>query len=91
MFRTVLRSDTLTPGLLKTDSAHIYVKAFPGFARRAGFRTCFSDFNREVIERVTVPNVRLNVPEHHQRLAEYYCGDWSSLSPLLYEARGMDK
>lgn len=44
---------------------------------------CFSDFNSEVIKQVTVSNVRLNVPDHYWDRAEYYSGDWSSLSPLL--------
>lgn len=44
---------------------------------------CFSDFNSEVIEQVTMPNVRLNVPDHYWDRAGYYSGDWSSLSPLL--------
>lgn len=50
-----------------------------------GMQVCFSDFNAEVIDQVTVPNVRLNVDERHWRLAEYYSGDWGSLSPLLDE------
>ncbi|CAM9632514.1 unnamed protein product [Ectocarpus sp. 8 AP-2014] len=59
---------------------------FPGIvALQQGVRVCFSDFNREVIEQVTIPNVRLNVEAHHWSLAEYYSGDWSSLSPLLEE------
>lgn len=51
----------------------------------AGLRVCFSDFNREVIEQVTIPNVKLNVEERYWPLAEYYSGDWNSLSPLLEE------
>lgn len=51
----------------------------------AGLRVCFSDFNREVIEQVTIPNVKLNVEERYWPLAEYYSGDWHSLSPLLAE------
>lgn len=46
---------------------------------------CFSDFNREVLEQVTIPNVRLNVEERHWPLAEFFSGDWGSLSPLLEE------
>lgn len=46
---------------------------------------CFSDFNREVLEQVTIPNVRLNVEERYWSLAEYFSGDWESLSPLLEE------
>ncbi|CAB1097197.1 unnamed protein product [Ectocarpus sp. CCAP 1310/34] len=62
---------------------------FPGIvALQQGVRVCFSDFNREVIEQVTIPNVRLNVEAHHWPLAEYYSGDWSSLSPLLEERDG---
>lgn len=53
--------------------------------RRAGLRVCFSDFNREVLEQVTIPNVRLNVEERHWPLAEFFSGDWGSLSPLLEE------
>lgn len=51
---------------------------------------CFSDFNREVIEEVTIPNVRLNVEERHWSLAEYYSGDWTSLSPLLEQVMDCD-
>lgn len=50
-------------------------------------RVCFSDFNREVLEQVTIPNVRLNVEEHRWPLAEFFSGDWASLSPLLEEVR----
>lgn len=62
---------------------------FPGImALRQGMHVCFSDFNREVIEQVTVPNVRLNVQQEYWNMAEYYCGDWGSLSPLLDERDG---
>lgn len=50
-------------------------------------QVCFSDYNSEVIEQATMPNVRLNVEEGKWCLAEYYCGDWGSLSPLLDEVR----
>lgn len=58
---------------------------------RAGCAVCFSDFNGEVLEQVTIPNVRLNVEEHHWPLAEFFRGDWGSVSPLLEQvmvARG---
>lgn len=59
---------------------------FPGImALRQGWRVCFSDFNREVLDEVTIPNVRLNVEERSWPLADYYSGDWSTLSPLLDE------
>lgn len=61
--------------------------ATPPVRDHQGFHVCFSDFNREVIEQVTVPNVRLNVEERYWDLAEYYSGDWSSLSPLLDKVR----
>ncbi|CAM9791234.1 unnamed protein product [Pylaiella littoralis] len=62
---------------------------FPGIvALQQGLRVCFSDFNREVIEQVTIPNVKLNVEERYWPLAEYYSGDWNSLSPLLEERDG---
>eukprot|EP00752_Nemacystus_decipiens_P002997 g2780.t1 len=62
---------------------------FPGIvALQQGWRVCFSDFNREVIEQVTIPNVRLNVEERHWPLAEFFSGDWGSLSPLLEEGEG---
>ncbi|CAM9702137.1 unnamed protein product [Scytosiphon promiscuus] len=62
---------------------------FPGIvALQRGCRVCFSDFNREVIEQVTIPNVRLNVEERYWPLAEFYSGDWTSLSPLLKERDG---
>lgn len=38
-----------------------------------------------MIEQVTIPNVKLNVEERYWPLAEYYSGDWNSLSPLLQE------
>lgn len=50
-------------------------------------RVCFSDYNSEVIEQVTIPNVHLNLAEKNWRDAEYYCGDWGSLSPLLSQVR----
>jgi len=56
----------------------------------AGWRVCFSDFNREVLEHVTIPNVRLNVEERYWSLAEYFSGDWDSLSPLLKEVMKVD-
>lgn len=52
-----------------------------------GWRVCFSDYNREVLEEVTIPNVRFNVEERSWPLADYYSGDWASLSPLLDEVR----
>lgn len=52
-----------------------------------GWHVCFSDFNREVLDKVTIPNVRLNVEERNWPLADYYSGDWASLSPLLDEVR----
>ena len=51
----------------------------------SGLRVCFSDFNREVLDQVTIPNVQLNVEERHWPLAEFFSGDWGSLSPLLEE------
>ncbi|CAN0209859.1 unnamed protein product [Ascophyllum nodosum] len=83
-----------------TDSSHVTRRrkqvlelgcghGLPGImALRQGFQVCFSDFNSEVIEQVTVPNVRLNVPDRFWDLAEYYSGDWNSLSPLLDERDG---
>lgn len=55
-----------------------------------GMHVCFSDFNSEVIEQTTVLNVRLNVPQECWDNAEYYCGDWGSLSPLLEQVRRID-
>lgn len=58
-----------------------------GCLRLKGMQVCFSDFNSEVIDQVTVPNVHLNVEERYWHLAEYYSGDWSSLSSLLDDVR----
>lgn len=44
----------------------------------------FQDYNVEVINTVTIPNVTLNFEDHADALrnCEFYCGDWESFGTL---------
>lgn len=57
--------------------------AFPGiYALQNGAHVDFQDYNEEVIELITVPNVILNCREGIDR-AEFYSGDWSLLENTI--------
>ncbi|XP_031787778.1 histidine protein methyltransferase 1 homolog [Nasonia vitripennis] len=45
----------------------------------------FQDYNSEVIESVTIPNVILNCDEHDavKERCKFFCGDWESFANLL--------
>jgi len=64
----------------------------PGLvALRKGAAVHFQDYNLEVLERVTWPNVRLNVPSVEigieRRIPRLISGDWSALRSWMVEGQ----
>eukprot|EP01104_Vermistella_antarctica_P000677 TRINITY_DN10811_c0_g1_i1.p1 TRINITY_DN10811_c0_g1~~TRINITY_DN10811_c0_g1_i1.p1 ORF type:complete len:348 (-),score=68.01 TRINITY_DN10811_c0_g1_i1:495-1538(-) len=67
----------------------------PGLlALLSGARVHFQDYNREVLERVTIPNVMRNIVafakdddevEEIRQRARFFSGDWNSFNELLTE------
>ncbi|OWZ16922.1 hypothetical protein PHMEG_0009211 [Phytophthora megakarya] len=51
---------------------------------RGAKRVVFSDYNKEVLELTTCPNVLRNVQQSYDR-AEFYAGAWSSMSTFMEE------
>jgi len=47
-----------------------------------GAKVLFNDYNHDVIEETTIPNVLLNKP-NREDCSEYYSGDWASLEDIL--------
>lgn len=43
----------------------------------------FQDYNPEVVNYVTIPNVLLNTRNRNEEKAKFYSGDWSMLPPIL--------
>ncbi|KAJ1493896.1 hypothetical protein T484DRAFT_1609845 [Baffinella frigidus] len=63
--------------------------AFPGIhALQEGASVDFQDYNAEVLEEVTVPNVIVNGGEAAaQRPPRYFAGDWGSLPAIAGEKK----
>lgn len=64
-------------------------QGFPGiFALQLGYtHVLFSDFNKEVIEDITWPNILLNFDTAISRGVECFSGDWIDLHHLLLAER----
>ena len=52
---------------------------------RGAERVTFSDYNKEVLELATCPNVQRNVNPQLFQKAEFYAGAWSSMSRYMEE------
>ncbi|CAI5728500.1 unnamed protein product [Peronospora destructor] len=52
---------------------------------RGAERVTFSDYNKEVLELTTCPNVLRNVDKQVFKKAEFYAGAWSSMSRYMEE------
>ncbi|KAL7684179.1 putative calcium binding protein [Plasmopara halstedii] len=50
--------------------------------QRGAQRVVFSDYNKEVLELTTCPNVSKNISEYYSK-AEFYAGAWSSMSNYM--------
>ncbi|XP_038209761.1 histidine protein methyltransferase 1 homolog [Zerene cesonia] len=55
----------------------------------------FQDYNKEIIEHVTIPNVLLNIEDEENRKSEiqkcqFYSGDWQSFNIILAENEKYD-
>ncbi|GMF21927.1 unnamed protein product [Phytophthora lilii] len=53
--------------------------------QRGAERVVFSDYNKEVLELTTCPNLLRNVGEEKYRRAEFYAGAWSSVSRYMQD------
>ncbi|CAG9125381.1 unnamed protein product [Plutella xylostella] len=56
-----------------------------------GAKVTFQDYNKEVLEHVTIPNVLLNIDEEEDREKQiaqcsFYSGDWASFMNILEES-----
>ncbi|KAE8913846.1 hypothetical protein PF003_g2603 [Phytophthora fragariae] len=51
--------------------------------QRGAERVVFSDYNKEVLELTTSPNVRRNVDDQLYGKAEFYAGAWSSMTDYM--------
>ncbi|KAJ2948992.1 hypothetical protein O0L34_g5931 [Tuta absoluta] len=64
------------------------------YALIEGASVTFQDYNKEVIECVTIPNVLLNAEEEDRSFdttqIKYYSGDWASFNKLLPELEMFD-
>jgi len=60
----------------------------PGiYALKYGANVHFQDYNEEVIEQLTIPNVFLNFPEKKENdlisRIRFFSGDWNSINVFL--------
>ncbi|KAG6614274.1 Histidine protein methyltransferase 1 [Phytophthora cinnamomi] len=71
----------MPPAVLELGCGH----GLPGIhaLQRGARRVVFSDYNKEVLELTTSPNVRRNAGAQLYDRAEFYAGAWSSMSQYM--------